>query len=246
MRWLGLSAEPDDQRDFLFPALVEALTRAGPRVLISGSADEAMAAMVVEAGSAASCASVITVLDRCATPLAVNESFAKANRVTLSTAQTDILAYNQAHSFDVVVTHSFLGQFDAAARARLIAKWFELLAPGGRAITVVRLRPTDAATTFAGGSGGRLAEEVRRRAIEHAHEIDVSPEDLADAALEYARRRSPSHPVRDIEELIALFAGAGFAVLHAATREWPGRLTGIEGPGLPRGGRYAEIVAERR
>lgn len=246
LRWLGLGAEPNDQHDFLLPALIDALTRAGPRVLISGSADEAMAAMVVEAGAAASRAPIITVLDRCATPLAINEAFAAARGATLSTAQADIIDYQRAESFDVIVTHSFLGQFDAAARTHLIAKWLELLAPGGRAITVVRLRPTSAATSYAGDAGSRLAEEVRRRAAEYVREIGVTPEALADAALEYARRRPPSHPVRDIEELIALFDGAGFSLLHSAIRDWPGRFTGIEGPGLPRRGRYAEIVAERR
>ncbi|MEX2129593.1 MAG: class I SAM-dependent methyltransferase [Xanthobacteraceae bacterium] len=246
MRWLGLAAEPEDQRAFLFPALVEALARAGPRVLISGSADEAMAAMVVEAGVAASCTPVITALDRCATPLAINQSYAEHARVALSAVQTDILAYRPANSFDVIVTHSFLGQFDTAGRSRLIATWFALLASGGRVITVVRLRPAGTTTSFSGEAADRLAAEVRRRAAEHTREIEISPSDLGDAAHEYAQQRSPSHAVRDIEELVALFVGAGFELLHAQIREWPGRVSGIEGPGLPRGGRYAEIVAERR
>jgi SAM-dependent methyltransferase len=246
LRWLGLSAEPEDQREFFFPALVEALNRSGPRVLISGSADEAMAALVVEAGKAASTSPIITVLDRCATPLAINASFAEAGGITLSTAQADVTAYSSPGSFDVVVTHSFLGQFDDEARARVVAKWFNVLAPGGRAITVVRLRPEGSAVSFENSTATALADEVRRRAAEHARAIGISPVELADAAQKYALQRSPSHPMRNLEELTALFAKAGFSVLHAATREWPGRLVGIEGPGLPRGGHYAEIVAERR
>ncbi|HSL68741.1 MAG TPA: hypothetical protein VK864_00800, partial [Longimicrobiales bacterium] len=74
----------------------------------------------------------------------------------------------------------------------------------------------------------------------------VSPDDLAEAALDYASGRSASYPIHDLEQLVALFAGVNFSLLHAATREWPGRLTGIDGPGLPRGGIYGEIVAERR
>jgi len=49
LRRLGLSAEPNDNRQFLLPAIAQAIAECGGRILISGAADEAMADAVIEA-----------------------------------------------------------------------------------------------------------------------------------------------------------------------------------------------------
>lgn len=245
LRRLGLAAEPEDQRAFLFPALVTALTDVGPRVLISGSVDEAMAAMVVEACAAAGRPPEIVVVDRCMTPLLINLAFAQSVGAELTTVQSDILTIRASDPFDVIATHSFFGSIAPADRLRLMSKWFELLRLGGRMITVVRLRPAGEARSFANEAPERLATEVRRRAAERAVEIGISSDDLVDAVLRYTRERAPSFPVRDLGEIVDLLEDNGFRMLHAATRQMPGRVTGIEGPGLPRGGLYAEVIAER-
>jgi hypothetical protein len=246
LRRLGLAAEPEDQRAFFFPALAAALAEVGPRVLISGSVDEAMAAMVVEAGATAGCAPAIVVVDRCMTPLLVNQAYAQSVGAELTTVQSNIFSFCASEPFDIVATHSFFGSIVPADRPQLMAKWHELLHAGGRVITVARLRPQGEARSFAGEAPERLAAEVRRRAAEHAQEIGIATEDLAKAAFRYATERTASFAVRDLAEIVDLFEGNGFRMLHATTRQMPGRLTGIEGPGLPRGGLYAEVVAERR
>jgi hypothetical protein len=245
LRRLGLAAEPADQHAFLFPALVDALTRVGPRVLVSGSVDEAMAAMVVAAGAEAGRTADITVLDRCGTPLVVNDAFAAATGAAVSTVRSDIVAFRAAEPFDAVVTHSFLGSIAPARRPHLAANWFALLRPGGCAITVARQRPAGEARAFSPQSGERLAAEVSRRAAACAPDIGIAPDDLAVAARRYAEERRPSYPVRDLDEIVGLLAGVGFRIAHAATRATPGRVVGIEGPGLPRSGTYAEVVAVR-
>jgi SAM-dependent methyltransferase len=245
LRQLGLSAEPEDQRSFLFPALVDALSAGGTRLLISGSADEAMAAMVFEAAEEAKKIAEISVIDRCATPLALTEAFAQALGTAILTAQSDILEYETDHPFDLIVTHSFLGQFAPDARKQLMEKWFELLRPGGRVVTVARLRPSSEVRSFLGDAPIRLADEVRRRAFAHTDELGSGPEELAQAALQYAQQRSRSFPIHSLEEAEQLFKTAGFQLLHAAAIEATGRVTGIEGPGLPRSGFYAELVALR-
>jgi SAM-dependent methyltransferase len=245
LRRLGLAAEPEDQRAFLFPALVAALTQAGPRILISGSVDEAMASMVVEAGSVVGCAPSIVVVDRCMTPLLVNQAFAQSAGADLSIVQADILSFRAPHQFDVVATHSLFGSIGPNDRSRLITTWADSLRPGGRVITVARLRPASEARSFASEAPARLAAEVRRRAAEHAQEIGIAADALTEAVLRYTRERAVSFPVGSLAELVGLFAGNGFRVLQAETEDMPGRIRGIEGPGLPRGGLYAEVVAER-
>jgi SAM-dependent methyltransferase len=245
LRRLGLAAEPEDQRAFLFPAMVAALRDVGSHVLISGSVDEAMAAMVVEAGTFAQRSPTIIVVDRCMTPLLVNQAYAQSFGVELTTVQSDIFAFRAPRPFDVIATHSFFSSIAPADRPRLMAKWCESLRPGGRVITVARLRPENETRSFASGSPERLAAELRARATMRMQEIGLTPEDLANAAVRYAKERIASFPVRDLSEIVNLFEGGGFRMLHVATRQWPGRVTGIEGPGLPRGGLYAEVVAER-
>lgn len=245
MRRLGLAAEPEDQRAFFFPALGAALADVGPRVLISGSVDEAMAAMVVEAGAAGSCAPDINVVDRCMTPLIVNQAFARSIRAQLFTARSNILTFRAPDKFDVIATHSFFGSIALTDRPRLAAKWFELLRPGGRVITVTRLRPQGKARSFTGDAPKHLVAEVRRRATQFADEIRIPSDDLAEAVLRYARERASSFAVPALGEVVDLLEAHGFRMLHAATCQIPGRITGIEGPGLPRAGLYAEVIAER-
>src|SRR3546814_11783469 len=53
-----------------------------------------------------------------------------------------VLDYDGGARFDVVCTHCFLGYFTPEQRPALMAKWFSLLRPGGRVLTVTPIRPT--------------------------------------------------------------------------------------------------------
>src|SRR3546814_2715406 len=53
-----------------------------------------------------------------------------------------VLDYDGGARFDVVCTHCFLGYFTPEQRPALMAKWFSLLRPGGRVLTVNPIRPT--------------------------------------------------------------------------------------------------------
>lgn len=246
LRRLGLASEPEDHRAFMFPAIVAALGEAGRRVLVSGSADEAMAAMVVEAGQAAGVTPDITVVDLCATPLLLNAAFGAAHGVAIATERSDILGYRSPACFDLIVTHSFLGVFAPAQRRSLMSRWHDLLRPGGRLVTVARLRPRGESRRFSDRAAADLAEEARRRTSSSAATLGLPAHEIAAAVLDYARHRAPSHPLRSLDELSALVSGAGLEPVQVRARNWPARVTGIDGPGLPRGGAYAEVVAERR
>jgi hypothetical protein len=76
-------------------------------------------------------------------------------------------------------------------------------------------------------------------------ELGIPVDELAAAVVRYARERTASFPVRSLDEVVRQFEQADFAIRQARATPSPGRVEGIEGPGLPRGGVYAEVVAER-
>lgn len=245
LRRLGLAAEPNHHRSFFLPAIVAALEEVGPKVLISGSVDEAMVEMVVQAAIEADRKPAITVLDRCATSLAVVRAFARNAPLAIDTVHSDILDYPESRGFDLVVTHSFLGYFAPEKRPELMSRWFDLLRPGGRMVTAARLRPHGEARTFSANSANRFAREVARRAHGYEQETGIPAEELARVAHVYAANRPRSFPLTSVDDLNRLLVRAGFSVRRIAAREMPARVTGIEGPALPREGRYVEVIAER-
>src|SRR3546814_10086578 len=68
--------------------------------------------------------------------------FAKRYGRAVETVVTPVLDYDGGARFDVVCTHCFLGYFTPEQRPALMAKWFSLLRPGGRVLTVNPIRPT--------------------------------------------------------------------------------------------------------
>ena len=242
IRRLGLGAGPEGQGDFLGPAVADCLAHGGSDVLVSGAADEALVRLVAEAASRPP---AFTVLDRCATPLRLNAEYARRAGLSLSTVRSDILDYLPGRRFDLIVTHSFLTSFAPASLARLMGRWFELLRPGGRVVTVVRVRPDGAARRFTAEGAGRLAEEVQLRAPACPAAAAIPADRLADAVHRYATSRPGSHPFRALEEVTTPFLAAGFGLREASLQDAIPRVRGIEGPGLARDGSYACVIAAR-
>lgn len=250
LRILGVAAAPDRHAGFLHDALGALARRPGTgRVLVSGSADYGMLAHVVRAYEAAGAALDPTVVDRCETPTLLCQDYGKRTGVVVGTGVADILDYHAAGPFDVAVTHSFLSQFSAADRPRLIARWWALLRPGGTVVTTTRITPSAAA------GGGRLAfsdaqatvfcGHVRDEAERRRDVLDLGPDELEAAAREYTRRLV-LHPTRSVEEVTRLFEEGGFTVDRLDVRTVPGTVRGgASGPGTSQTATYAEIVATR-
>jgi SAM-dependent methyltransferase len=109
--------------------------------MISGSADYSMLALVLWAFRNENVVPEVHVIDACETPLFLNRWYAERTRVNVETEASDILQWEAAEPFDIICTHSLLGRFNPSARERLIAKWRQLLRPGGSVLTVNRVRP---------------------------------------------------------------------------------------------------------
>ena len=136
----------------------------------------------------------------------------------------------------------------AAAAAALLAKWHELLRPGGIAVTVNRVRPQDGAAQVGFGEDEVRAfrDAVRARARAFGPALGVDPDALARDAETYARRQR-FHPLRSAEEIRRLFEQAGFLIEHFSLAPIAlGAQTGVSGPTVPGTSDYLRVIARRR
>lgn len=228
-------------------------TAAAPplRVLISGSTDHAMLALVLQAAAGHPVA--VTLADRCPTPLRWCEHYFSGQKAavtagsTLDTWAGDLLEFTTDTPFDLICTHAFMGYFDDQARATLVQRWHALLRPGGSLVTLQRLRPDHppGLARFSAAQAAAFRDQVWQEACARRAELDITPEQLAACAAEFAER-FVSHPVRSFTGLQQLFVDAGFALpvfsCEAIGRRTPGELSG---PSVPAHADYVHIVATR-
>jgi SAM-dependent methyltransferase len=227
LRMLDLVSTPHRHRSFFLEAL-GALARDGghDRILISGAADYAMLELVLEAYEGSPSEPEIVVVDRCETPLTLNRWFAERRSIAVATETRDILDFESERPFDVICTHSFLVFIPPSRRADLVARWRRLLRPGGKVLTINRVRP-DAPAQAAGFSAEQI-ETFRDKALQAAAGRsdlgEATPEVLASYAERYARHHRP-YPVRSWERLRDLFEQGGFTVDSLRASEagmyWP-------------------------
>jgi len=219
------------------------------RVLLSGTADYALLALVARGLCKRGVVPAVTAIDLCGTPLALNRWYAERAAVRLETVHTDILHYRAAQPFDAVCTDNFLGRFPAAERDALTAKWRESLHPGGVVITASRLRPeaTEERLGFSPRQVQAFRDTAYRVAAEMSGRLPVNATEFARRAEIYATRHY-TYPVRSAQEVQSLFERAGFRVDHLAVVDSGGTATpaGISGPSV-RGGlkKSLQIVATR-
>lgn len=252
LRLMDLAVSPLRHADFYRAAFssVGGMDGAAPRVLVSGTADYAMPALVLDCFRARGIEPSLTVLDRCATPLKLAGWHAAQVGATLRLAESDILDYGLPPGeagFDAICTDSFFGRFAPAERPALVAKWASLLRPGGTLVTVNVVRASGGAgrVGFDAQQAGAFRASVLERAARLPPGIGLAADELDRRAADYARHHG-SYPLSSTEELRGLFEGAGFAVARldeVQAGDPAGRPTGpsVRGPR-----RYAQVVAVRR
>lgn len=249
MRLLDYGSSPELHAAFYREALAPLADSATPaRLLVSGAADFAMLEVTRQAFAGAACPPQITVTDRCDTPLALCRWFAEREGFPIETKAADILALRDRAGFDAIVTHSFLGNFPPEARPRLMRSWFTLLRPGGRLVTINRLRGAGAPASSAFSSAEADAFIARMTADlgRFREHLDCPEAELAAMARTYLGEKR-SFPVRTREELADLFEAAGFQldVFEQLESSDPGKPR-PSGPTMPGGAKYMKVVARRQ
>lgn len=243
-RILGIVGSPWKQHLF-FEENLRHLARTGDyrKVLISGSSDYAMMAVVMEAFRQENIDPEITVVDRCETPLYLNRWYAERNAIKLQTHTVNFLEYSSNEPFDLICTHSFMGYFRPEERMSLFANWGKNLRSGGKLITVNRIRP---------GAEGPLgfspsqAENFRKKALEAGKQkckkLGITLETLEEWLSVYTERYS-TNPVTSQEELFKLFRVNDFTLDHTHTEGTYGGET--SGPSVPGQAMHLNLVANR-
>lgn len=133
-------------------------SNSNPRVLISGTADTAIAAHVVGSFKTLESRAQLIVVDRCATPIMQNQLFAQQQGFELECHVEDMLSF-QCDAVDVIVCHSFLNFFSPDQRTRLFDNWAQLLNKGGSVLISNRIEK-EPDSHPATPTSERLAEKI--------------------------------------------------------------------------------------
>ncbi len=247
LRVIGLAASPERQAQFFLDAFHEFAKQSGrSRVLISGAADYSILAYVLWACVENAIEVHVTVVDRCATPLLLNTWYAERAGQSVATVCADILEYRADVPFDVICSHSFLGQFAPDCRPNLVGQWARLLRPGGMVLAVNRLRPAD------GPSELRFSPaEAREFCAQVAQRIGRIPALSPHDRQQIVRRtriyveRSQTYSLAP-EELAALFVQNGFQIdrLSSIISSDP-QNRDMGGKAIPKDARHACLLARK-
>jgi SAM-dependent methyltransferase len=243
LRVLGFVTTPAHHARFLADAFADVVPPgAGINVLVSGAVDYSMLAHVLWACGSRNARANTTVVDICATPLALNDWYARRAGQSISPAREDVRDHQASAAYDIVCTHSFLSQFPPGERPDVARSWRRLLKPGGRVITVNRIRAGSGAGpfTYSGSQVRALEEAILRRAREHR--LDLAPEEIARSAAAYARHRR-IYPIESCEEIRALLEEAGLTVEHLAAE--PAQAGPLHASATSAEASYALVAARR-
>jgi SAM-dependent methyltransferase len=125
-----------------YPETLGAICRTGPRprVMIAAAADYGMLAAVHQAVVATGAAADIVVYDICETPLRSCRWYADRHHFTVHTERKNLLTDPIPPStFDLVVTDEFLTVVPAEWKKPTLARWLEVLKPGGFIVTTAMI-----------------------------------------------------------------------------------------------------------
>ena len=250
LRALGVSKTAGGHAKFLTDTLRSLVAGGGVRrVLISGSADDAMTLIALEAFRDAKVRPELTLIDICETPLALSRWSAERVGGTVATQRTDILDYAVDVPFDVVMSNSFLSYFEPAVRPRLFVRWASLLRPGGKLLLTNRLRPGAPAAPlgFTANQAQVFCAAVRREAERRQEDLGLDPATVEGWAREYTRRFK-SFPLGAADEVLELLRSAGFVAERVDTALFPGLQGGdaVAGPSSSDRADYVRVLATRR
>jgi hypothetical protein len=247
LRLIGLAASPEHQPTFFLDTFQEIATKLPrPRVLISGAADYSILAYVLWACRENGLEPEVTVLDRCQTPLHFNTWYGERCGVNIHAVHADILDHVSDCAFDIICSHSFVGQFRAEHRPALVKKWWDFLTPGGAVMAINRVRPPGGATVVS--FTREEAEKFRTVVAERSEGLDVaSPEEYEEILrrTEVYAHTAHTYTVSE-DDFLALFDDAGFQrenLVRIVSSDPKNR--NIEGKAIPKNATHACLIARR-
>ncbi len=129
LRLARASTGAEGARSHLEPVLRHAFASGQRKVLIAGSCDTGVLALTARAGTGHDLA--VTVLDACATPLALCSQFAAAWSLPLATMRVDLQDIELDAAFDLVVVHGTLHFVPPERQQDVVTRLARALGPRG-------------------------------------------------------------------------------------------------------------------
>ena len=190
--------------------LADLFARGLRRVLIAGSQDTGVLALVARAGADRNVN--IVVLDICETPLELCRRLASEWSLPIETIKQDLLDLDIDRRFDVILVHGTLQFISADRRADALARMQRAIRPGGRLVLLFNTsRPV----------AGELAQENRSGyanwVVDELKRLNVPLPDTdavfrARLSAHSKRRESREGAFAEPGELEALLKNAGFRI----------------------------------
>jgi SAM-dependent methyltransferase len=210
-------SNPNDHEAF-YQREIGALASAGSAdVLISGAADDAMLDHVLRAYARVAAEPRVTVIDICATPLALCQQRADRAGVSIETRRGDLLDEPLQRRFDLIVTDAFLTRFAPEPRRLVLNRWHRLLRPGGRVVTTAGFNPVatnGAPTRTRPAARAEFVRLVLAAAQTQDALGDATPDTIESLATTYTSRLV-TYPFASAAAVTDTFADAGFRVTES-------------------------------
>lgn len=182
--------------------------RSHVRWLLAGSADSGLLALVAATMGLRPAATYdVTVIDRCATPLALCRAYADDHGIDLATKVDDLQSFEGGGAFDVVLMHRTMGFIPQRLWARFLTRAGSWLAPQGRLVLTLSLDRPDQAPQWRPNASVIAWRTMRVRDAIASGELDP-PEDAEVFVGRFDRRRDESatpsaHRFEDYDDALA-------------------------------------------
>lgn len=223
LRLIGMGKTLSGQGRWYLDRIALHRKRPNVSVLISGCADYSAFAHAITGldlgGADAPGVARIVAVDRCRTPLELNQYLSGRAGVPVENHQSDILEFETDQRFDLIFTSSFLGFFNPAQRLELFKKYVSLLKPGGEMLMANRIRSGPE------NIPARCPDDAVEEAVGGALKLNqmfVGPERMAEPEFEALIRdyiaNGSSFPMNSAESLETALRQSGFTDIATEER----------------------------
>ena len=142
VRLISLSGALPGASAFFIEEIARRITGGARRILISGSADTGLLAVVAQAIRRAGQAAQIVIVDRCKTPLQQCRDYADMLGLPVEFHECDVRAL-EIEPVDVVIAHSFLLFFPEPDRQQVIDSWARVTQQGATVLLFSPISPDE-------------------------------------------------------------------------------------------------------
>jgi SAM-dependent methyltransferase len=218
--------------DFYREELKSVVERGGKRVLLSGSADTGLMALVSKVFKEFDVTPELTLVDRCRTVIEQNKLFADSMNLNVHFFVGDIQDF-RAEPFDVIIAHSFMLFFPQDELNVLASAWRSLLKENGLVLStdILTLSPDP---VLPGEVTGEQIENKLASVTKAAEDFGMDKIAIAELRrclrlMHTELRRSSKSQVLSLSKMSDSMRSGGLEVLRTSTREHRGVFSTFEG-----------------